>query len=133
MIERLVREWEKHGGLILAVDFDDTLYPYSMEDREGYAARFDLLRRCQEAGCRVIVWTASDPKRYTMIKEYVEERGVRVDGMNQNPGGLPFGNWGKIYANLYLDDRAGLHEAQTTLEEALRLHKDNQARRHEQS
>ena len=32
---------------------------------------------------------------------------------------LPYGNNGKIYANIYLDDRAGLEEALIILEKAL--------------
>lgn len=122
MVARLVREWGKHRRLIIAVDFDDTVYPYRVEDPSGYGRRIALLRMCQGLGARVVVWTASNPDRYPMIREYLEERGLRVDAVNENAPGLPFGNWGKIYANIYLDDRGGLAEAEATLEAAYHIH-----------
>jgi hypothetical protein len=42
-----------------------------------------------------------------------------IDSINENPINLPYGHHGKIYANIYLDDRAGLNEALNILEFAM--------------
>lgn len=115
---RLRDEWLNHGGLILAVDFDDTVFPYKMLDSDSVAKCFEVIaavRKAHHMGCRVVMWTASDPDRYDFIRRYMEEHGIRVEAVNQNLPGLRYGNNGKIYANLYMDDRGGLSEALTTL------------------
>jgi hypothetical protein len=124
---RLVREWRKHGRLIIALDFDDTVYPYSRKDDHDlrvYANTIELVVACKEAGAHVIVWTASNPSRYQFMRDYLAERGLVVDGINENVPGLPFGNHGKIYANVYIDDRAGMQEALGDLRAALQRHTD---------
>jgi hypothetical protein len=41
----------------------------------------------------------------------VNKVNLKIDSINQNPINLPYGNSSKIYANIFLDDRAGLNES----------------------
>ena len=109
LMERLRTEFHQHGKLIIAVDFDDTVY-----DTHGngwtYKAVINALLRWQDHAT-IILWSASKPERYEMMKNHLNKHGVRVDKINENADGIE--NRGpKIYANIYLDDRAcGLYTA----------------------
>jgi len=121
-IERLYNEWCEHERIIIAVDFDDTLVPHKgiVPDYSGRVIK--LLKECQKAGCCLIINTAAGTSRYPEMVAICHEKGIDVDGINFNPIPLPYGNNGKVYANIYLDDRAGLLEALDILEEALDLY-----------
>jgi hypothetical protein len=123
-VERLWREYETHKRLIVAVDYDDTVFDFHKRTHlHGYILR--LLRRCKEAGFYVVLFSASAPERHPEMLAYMESHGVEVDSVNRNPIPLPFGHHGKIYYNILLDDRAGLGQAAEILEEVLRRRDDN--------
>ena len=44
---------------------------------------------------------------------------IEIDTINENPIDLPYGHNGKIYANIFLDDRAGLFQGMEILEQAM--------------
>jgi hypothetical protein len=44
---------------------------------------------------------------------------LEIDGINTTPIDLPYGNNKKIYANIFIDDRAGLNESLNILEMAM--------------
>jgi hypothetical protein len=117
-VARLVDEYKKHNKLIVAVDFDDTLYDYHQKGFT-YLRVLHLLHRCQELGFYIVLFTAAPPERWDSQKEYLRHLGVEVSSVNSNPINLPFGNHGKIYYNVLLDDRAGLGQACLALETAL--------------
>lgn len=123
-LQRLVSEWVKHERLIIAVDYDDTLVAWALEGPE-LVARIDrtraLLKNCVALGARVIVHTASAPERYAEIEVNCRALGLVVEGINVNLPGLKYGNSGKPYANIYLDDRAGLDQALDLLSAAYEI------------
>ena len=116
-VERLLKEYAKHPRLIVAIDFDSTVFPWK-EDSDHHRA-LSLIRRAQKAGFYIVVFTASSPDRYQFMSAFLQERHIYVDSVNANPIPLPFGNNGKIYYNLLLDDRAGLGQACDILEQVL--------------
>ncbi len=113
-VERLLKEQREHGRLIVACDFDDTVY-----DFHGAGHTYDLvlalLRRCQAQGFWIMLFTGTHSDRWEWQKAWLAERGIEVHSVNSNPFPLPFGNHGKPYYNLLLDDRAGLWQACDTL------------------
>lgn len=117
-VERLYAEYKKHGQLIVAVDFDETIFPYK-DKNVKYTKVIDLLRDCFGFGFYIVIYTASDPKRFPKMKEYLEQYGIAVSAVNKNPIKLPFGNHGKMYYNILLDDRAGLSSAYNVLREVV--------------
>ena len=104
---RLLHEYQTYGSLVIAVDFDNTLYDYhhqGLDCREIIA----LMRELKKIGCYLILWTASEDERF--IYDFCAQHAIPFDAMNENP---PFftGTSRKIYYNELLDDRAGLAES----------------------
>lgn len=121
-VERLFNEWKQYGKIIIAIDFDDTISPWKMtteEDKKKYEKILKLLKDCKYTGAYLSIWSACTPDRYQSITDYCNQYGIVPDSINRNPIELPYGNHVKMYANIFLDDRAGLDEAIDTLTQAL--------------
>jgi type I restriction-modification system DNA methylase subunit len=120
-LERLRNEWAKYGKLIIAFDVDSTIMPFHQNEyKYDYEPVRQLLRDLRELGCILIVFTASPESRWNKIKEELENADVPWDYFNITPKtikeGEEFVGQGiKVYANAYLDDRAGLHEVYSHL------------------
>lgn len=106
-VERLIAEWRKHPRLIVALDYDDTVFDWRSVGSD-HKVVLDLIRECQKLNFYIVMWTASDPARFPFIQEFMRNAGIDVSSINENPIELPFGNHKKIYYNILLDDRAGL-------------------------
>jgi hypothetical protein len=75
-----------------------------------------LVRECQELGFYIVLFTASPPERYDFMTNYCLGYGIKLDAINKNVITLPYGNNGKIYYNILIDDRAGLKTSVEILE-----------------
>ena len=95
---------------IVAVDFDGTL----VEDKfpeigKPIEKTWELLRKAQATGAKVILWTSRDNGRLEEAVKFCNERELYFDAVNEN---LPecqalFNNdTRKIYADEYWDDKA---------------------------
>lgn len=121
-VERLVKEWEMYGKIIVATDFDSTVSPYPTINNDADILRCTkLLQRVKSVGAYIVVHTCCDSGRYDDIVGFCKNNGVEVDSINKNPIELPFGHDHKPYANIFLDDRAGFVEAMDILEEACNI------------
>jgi hypothetical protein len=103
---RLLEEYNKYGTLVVAYDFDDTIYDFHKKGRE-YNDVIKLLQDLKSINCFLICWTGNEDAE--MVVSYLNENNIPFDAMNDNP---PFhrSESRKIYANAYLDDRAGLKQ-----------------------
>jgi hydroxymethylpyrimidine pyrophosphatase-like HAD family hydrolase len=117
-ISRLLVEYARHKSLIVAFDFDDTVYDYHGKGRT-YERVLELLRRSTKAGFHNVVFTACASDKFEGMRGYLDQQGVTVSAINENAIPLPFGNGGKIYYNILLDDRAGLGQAVEVLTKVL--------------
>lgn len=115
VVSRLVDEFQRHNQLIIAFDFDDTVYDYHKKGRT-YNDVIELIRELKEAGCYLICWTGQDDLEF--VKDYLNRNKIPFDLINEQ---APFyvKNSRKIYANAYLDDRAGLQQTVENLKEVL--------------
>ncbi len=109
--KRLQAEFKKYGSVVVAVDFDNTLYDFhgvGLETSEIIV----LLRDLKSIGCFIVVWTASEELDF--VRQFCLEQAIPFDAVNENP---PFfkGSSRKIYYNELLDDRAGLLEVYVRL------------------
>ncbi len=118
--ERLVNEWLEHGKIVLAVDFDDTIFHWRHRSPEECDSTLKLVKWAQTTGAHIMIHSSSDYDRYEEIKEYCESKGLKIDSINANPIELPFGTQGKPYYNWQLCDRSGLQYASEVLEEAIK-------------
>jgi hypothetical protein len=122
-INRLVNEWLKNGKLIIACDLDDTIIPYNEEIKDNCQKVVDLILECQKVGIIFIINTARGEKQLENARNQVEELGIEVHGVNQmhEEWGRSYGINGKVYANIFLDDRGGLMENYWILSETLSI------------
>lgn len=122
--ERLFKEWLQHGKIIIAVDFDSTISPYhTIDNIEDIEKVIETIKNAKYTGAYITIFTACNPDRFDDIEKYCKEKGIELDSINQNPIDLPYGNHSKIYANVFLDDRAGLNEALETLNDAMYMYR----------
>ena len=105
--QRLVREYAEHGSIVVAFDFDNTVFDYHNQGLDC-SEIVDLLQKLKAIHCFLIVWTANDDVDF--VANYCQSRQIPFDAINENP---PFfkSKSRKIYYNELLDDRAGLRES----------------------
>jgi MoaA/NifB/PqqE/SkfB family radical SAM enzyme len=120
---RLVKEWLKNGKVIIACDLDDTIIPYNEEIKENCKKMVNLILDCQKEGIIFLVNTARSEHQLEKAKQQVEELGIVVHGVNKmHPEwDKPYGINGKLYANIFLDDRGGFWDTYWTLSNALSI------------
>ena len=109
--ERLLKEYNAHNSLVIAYDFDDTIYDFHKKGRT-YPAVIQLLQELKSKNCYLICWTGQQDLAF--VSEYLITNKIPFDTINENP---PFyqSTSRKIYANAYLDDRAGLSQVYNDL------------------
>lgn len=107
--DRLLHEYQKYGSLVIAVDFDSTIFDYFGKG-ESYEMVKQLVRDLHNIGCKIIIWSGTEdvPK----ISHYLEKQDIPYDAINENL--VINGRWvdgkdsRKVYSNCLLDDRSGL-------------------------
>lgn len=115
-IQRLVDNWKLHKGIIVAFDFDNTVYDY-YNNGYTYTKVISLLKECKNMGCTLILSTCCDESKFDFMINQLRNDGIEVDYINESPPYIPFtGN--KVYYNILLDDRAGLGSAYNILKKA---------------
>ncbi|MDA3616471.1 hypothetical protein [Polluticaenibacter yanchengensis] len=109
-LKRLVEEYAKYQSLVIAFDFDDTVYDFHKKERL-YTEVIALLKELKSINCYLICWTGND---LSFVRNYLIENRIPFDSINENPPFYKSANR-KIYANAYLDDRAGLSQVYSEL------------------
>lgn len=118
--ERLVKEWRTHGKIVLSVDFDSTIYLYpTIDNQKDIDRTIRLVQLAYAIGAYIVIFTASEEERFPFIQEYCDSIKIPISSINKNPIDLPYGKHGKIFYNIFLDDRTGLTQALDILEEAI--------------
>ena len=108
---RLLADFNQYKSLIVAVDFDNTIYDYHQKGRQ-FPQVVNLLKRCNVLGFSIVIFTANQDKG--LIWKTCTEMGIEITGINRNVL-TGFSNSDKIYYNILLDDRAGLKQSYDTL------------------
>jgi hypothetical protein len=107
-VMRLKEEYHKYGKLIIAFDFDNTIYDYHNEGGD-YSEVISLLRRCKELGFILILYTVEvDSTKISSKIKWCKSIGIEPDYINESP---LFKGSVKPYYNILLDDRSGLEES----------------------
>ena len=109
-LKRLIEEYKQYKSLVIAFDFDDTVYDFHKKGRL-YDDVIQLLKELKSINCYLICWTGNDT---VFVEKYLMENSIPFDSINENPPFYKSTNR-KIYANAYLDDRAGLLQVYTEL------------------
>ncbi|AHZ10082.1 hypothetical protein [Bacillus phage Hakuna] len=115
---RLLREWDAYGRIVVAYDFDNTVYDYHQEGHD-YSEVIELIHELHEAGAYLMVYTARPNTELYKVSNYLKENMIPFDSINKMPDFLPFTENKKLYYNILLDDRAGLKSAVNILRTVL--------------
>jgi hypothetical protein len=118
-INRLVSEWIKYGKIIIAYDFDDTVYDFHNKGRK-YDDVINLLKQCKSLGAYFIVFTSCNENDYDKIRNYLAENEIPFDKINENLNFVKF-TGRKVYYNILLDDRAGLSSSYKCLLQTIKI------------
>lgn len=114
--QRLVKEFYTYKALVIAYDFDNTVYDYHQQ-----GITFDqvigLLRELKALGCYLIIFTANADTQFVI--DHCQTLDIPFDAINEQP---PFfqSTGRKIYYNALLDDRAGLREVYDALKKLVK-------------
>ena len=103
---RLYDEYKKYKSLVIAYDFDNTVYDFH-DKGVSYFRVIELLRKLKQIGCICICFTANEDENF--IREYCQLWDIPLDKLNENPDFFKSKSK-KIYFNALLDDRAGLQQ-----------------------
>jgi hypothetical protein len=125
--KRLKEEWEKYGKIIVAYDVDSTVIPFhDFEKEDDYTEIHNLIHDLHSLNCTLIVFTAAEESRWDGIKEKLKDFGLPYDFFNESPPNIEgVVKKGKVYANIYLDDRASLYASVELLKELINQIKTN--------
>lgn len=114
---KLVHQWKCHGALIIAFDFDDTVSDF--DKTFGNPALVghvrNVLRRAKFLGHTLVCYTCRY-KHNPELVEFLQAQDLYTDYINESPVKTD----GKLFYNVFLDDKCGLREATDALEYALR-------------
>jgi hypothetical protein len=113
----------KNDKIIIACDLDDTIIPYNEEIKDNCKKMVDLILECQKEGIYFLINTARSKEQLKKAKQQVEDLGIEVHGVNEmhKEWNRPYGVNGKLYANIFLDDRGGFWDSYETLRNALTI------------
>jgi hydroxymethylpyrimidine pyrophosphatase-like HAD family hydrolase len=111
--KRLLLNWLEHKSIIIAFDFDNTVFDYY---NKGYTYNdvITLLQECKRLGAILILSTCRYDSSYKFMIDFLESVHVKPDYINESPPHIPYHST-KIYYNILLDDRAGLSSAYNML------------------
>lgn len=112
-LKRLLKDYRDFGTLIVAVDFDDTLFDFCGEGYNCDKVK-SLLQDLDAIGCEIAIWTANQDVEF--VEQYLKDNNIPFNCINEE---CPTSEkWlegkeyrpRKIFAHAYLDDRAGLRQ-----------------------
>lgn len=91
----------------IAVDFDGTIVKYAYPAvGEINPGAIETLLELQAAGHKLILHTMRSEERLAEAVEYLEDNGVKLYSVNENPSQKYWTKSAKVFANYYIDDAA---------------------------
>lgn len=107
-----VRENGKDLPFTIAMDFDGTL----VDDKFPLIGNinksvWDAAVLAQKDGAKLILWTCRNDDALKQAVDFCAERGLHFDAINDNLDEVKIlysGNTRKVFADIYVDDRAAL-------------------------
>lgn len=120
-LERLKNEYDKYGKLIVAFDFDNTIYDFHKNEGD-YSEVIDLLKECIKLEFDLILFTVDeDPGKVSEKVRWLVSNDLwsyKSSHFFVNTGPL-FSRSRKPYYNILLDDRVGLEESYNILKQVI--------------
>ena len=110
LLNQLIDVYEKHGKIIIGVDFDDTVFPFnkSVANINRCNEVVEIVRDLKPYSI-ICLWSVADAQSLVYKEHIMDLYGIKPDYVNDSP----LNKWGdskKVYFNIQLDDKAGLNE-----------------------
>jgi hypothetical protein len=111
-VDVLLTQYKRHGKIIVAFDFDDTVCPFRGNDCSKV---IELLKRLRPYAT-LICFTARLGSRIDSAEQYLIKHQIPYDYINKQHDGSEIAVGTKLFYNQLLDDKAGLYESFLILE-----------------
>ena len=92
--------------MFVGLDFDGTVVTHDFPDIGKDIGAISWLLKIQEAGGRIILNTMRSGESLVAAVQFLEDQGVELYGVNQNPSQTSWTSSPKVYAHVYIDDAA---------------------------
>lgn len=112
---RLIKEWNEHLKIIVAFDFDGTVYDY-LKQGSSHEKVIKLLKDIKDEA-HIYCFSAREEEDFPYLLKQIKSKDIPCDGINIDYDFIRF-KGRKPYYNILLDDRAGLKSAFDILEYA---------------
>jgi len=120
-LSRLYGQYLKHNRIIIAYDIDDTVRPFYCKNCDD---TIKLIKEAKEVLNAYFVVYTSNPD-IDGVKKFLKEKELPYDTINENLPFIPYST-GKLFYNIFLDDKAGLDQAKSVLRELIGIVKSKQ-------
>lgn len=119
-LKSLIAKYRKHGKIIVAYDFDDTVYVSDEQaSDEACALIRELLVECSKYpdDIAMVCYTCRDGDTIKdEVIPFLDEHRIRYDKINENMDNVDDSNMSdKLVFSIFLDNLAGCGEAYSTL------------------
>lgn len=117
LYEKIAAVYAVHKNIIIAVDFDDTVYDWKNKGWDCESV-IDLIKFAQAGlNAKVILFTCREHQDLRFAVNYMWEKGIVLHGVNENPDFPETSS--KPFYNILLDDKACLKECCDVLQKLI--------------
>lgn len=123
LLTKLLNAYGEHNSLIVGVDFDDTVFPFTKNEEN--VKRCDKVRNLllslksrMEKRLILCLYSVADEQTLVYKKHIMDLYGLDPQYINEGPVDSKW-NSKKPYFNILLDDKTGLNDSVETLEKFL--------------
>ena len=91
----------------IGLDFDGTMVKYKYpEIGDANPGAIETVLDLQAAGHKLILHTMRSEERLAEAVEYLEDNGIKLYAVNENPSQKYWTKSNKVFCNVYIDDAA---------------------------
>ena len=119
IVKRLLRDYEKHGDLIVSFDYDSTIHDYH-QNGDKFPKIIDLLQTISDRPdrFRLILYTAREGDLLKEAEEKCRKLDINPEAVNEN---IVMKENRKIFCNILFDDKAGLGQSYKAMKKFLKI------------
>jgi len=117
LFKKLVDVYRKHNNIIVAVDFDDTIYDWKSSNYDVASIIYIVKSAVEHLNAKIILFTCREGVELEFAVKYCKEVGIPLFGINENPSY----DSRKPFYNILLDDKACLPETAKLLSEVIHI------------
>lgn len=117
LLTSLLKAYDEHANVIVGVDFDDTIFPFSggEDNKNRCDSVVNLLIKLKD-DITICLFSVADKQSLIYKAHIMDLYDIKPDYVNESPV-KKWGDCTKPYFNIQLDDKAGLNESLEVLEQ----------------